>query len=239
MIYKIPMVLADEYVHAAYGPCRVLGVHGFNNNGADRYLQFHEEFPAALANGDVPAFKSLWFPAGAQSVFGRETFGDSGLSFSELLAAVSSTEVNYTAVTNTGLDLTIQLDTSNYAVGMSIAGDLSTGVDSKQIWSVAAGPKKLYRLDITNAAASTIYPFIQAINSIGTDTKATVTKFLPPIPASSSKTYLFGPGGGQVQNRTTSALQEGCIVGLATAISSAGVVTESATTNHYIRALYE
>ena len=234
------MVITDEYKHVAYGPCRVLSVHGFNNNsGADRYLQFHTKFPDALTNGDVPTFKSLWFPSGAATVFGRETFGDMGLSFSELLAAVSSTEVNYTAVTNTGLDLTIVVETECYYDSTcSIVGDLVTGVDSKQIWAIASGPKRLLRLDIYNAGVATIYPFIQASNSVVTAIASGVTKFIPRVLTTETKTYHFIPKGGQVENYAAASgvLQKGCIVGCATAITS-GVITESTSTDRAIRAV--
>jgi len=243
MVYQVPMVLADEYKHIAYGPVRVLSVIGFNNNsgaGSDRYLQFHTKFPGALTAADVPTFKGLWFPSGAQSTFGRETFGEDGLYFGELLAAVSSTEINYTAVTDTGLDLTIVVDTDCLMTSsQTIAGDLTTGVNSKAIWSIASGPKKLLRLDVL-VGSDAVIPFIQATNSIVTNTRVSNTSFLTPqLLSTVTKTFFFGPGGGQVVNKTTSALQAGCIIGLAAAVSSAGVVTEAGGGDNGIRAVYE
>ncbi len=234
----IPMVLADEYKHIAYSSVRVLAVHGFNNHSADNYLQFHTKFPGALTAGDVPAIKSMWFPTGAATVYGRETFGESGLYLPELLAAVSSAEVDYQAVTNTGLDITLQVETDSYMdTGFTIGGDLTTGVNSRQLWTIANGPKRLLRLDIANGSGAVSYPFIQATNSIITAIGVSTTKFIPKVADGVTRSYFFGDAGGQVINYTTSAIQQGCYIGLATSIDD-DVITEDTSASVAIRAVY-
>jgi hypothetical protein len=238
MIYKVPMVIADEYVHVAYGPVRVVSVHGFNNNAADRYLQFHEKFPDALTNGDVPTFKSMWFPQGAQTVFGRETFGDGGLTFSELLAAISSTEVNYTAVTNTGLDLTIVVETEHYIhSGITIVGDLTTPDAERELWSNAAGPKRLLRMD--SLMGSDAFPIIQARGGALDATYA--TRSLRKCINGEVATFLFGPGGGQFEENVAGTIYRGCSVGWVDAIGGylSSPFTVATSPDQAMRFVYE
>ena len=97
---RIKLLITDEAKWVAYGPCRVVQVFGNNNHTADNYIQFHEKPLAGLAAADVPAVASLYAPANAPFDF---KFSDP-IFLSELTIAVSSTNVNYTALTNQGVD---------------------------------------------------------------------------------------------------------------------------------------
>lgn len=248
----IPMVIADEYKHVAYGLVRVLGISGFNNNsgaGADRFLQLHEKFPAALTAGDVPSFKSLYFPAGTTSVYARDIFGDDGLPLDELTAAVSSTEVDYTAVTNTGLDLTLEVE-SNHLVtsATTVVGDLTTGVDELEVWLAAAfAAKQLRRIDFKNNSGVDAYVRVvarDAVPGLGTElTKLVIpspsaTNGVPKVPNGATRSFFFGPGGGQFQEQVVgTGIFKGCRVYGTT--SATDILAVLGTQPYNIRAVYE
>ncbi len=160
---KVKLLITDETKWVAYGPCRVVQFFGNNNTGADVYLQYHEK-PLVTA-GDVPAVASNYCPSMAPFDF---KFADP-ISLSELTLAVSSTNVNYTALTNAGVDATVIVET-DFPVGSNttLVGDLSTGVNSRAIWSEASGAsakKRLLRVDVKNNAAVTIQYFVSALDS--------------------------------------------------------------------------
>ena len=184
------MVIADETKWVAYGPCEVLAVWGFNNNASDRYIQFHEA--VSVANGDVPAVKSLFAPASTGFNYSREHFGG-GLSLRELLVAISSTEVNYTALTDTGLDLTILIST-RYLVtsNTAVVGDLTTGVAELQVWADSAGPKKLKAVVVENTSVSDQYLLVFARDTPAIDDLWQGNHWL--VPAGEQKRIAFGDG---------------------------------------------
>src|SRR6266496_682128 len=129
---NIALVAANLTKWCAFGQCRVIQVHGFNNQSADRYIQFHQA-PTVTA-ADVPAIKSLWAPNGAG--FSWSFFGG-GIQLTELLVAISTTEANYTAPSaGGGLDMTVVVESDFLVTSTTaIVGDLTTGVAGLQVWT--------------------------------------------------------------------------------------------------------
>lgn len=227
---NISMVITEETKWVSYGLTRVLKVWGYNNNATDdRYIQFHAKPAAAIAANDVPALKSLW--CGANAPFYWEVNCD----LSELSIAISSTEVNYTAITNTGLDLTAQVE-SEYLVtsDVTLVGDLTSAVASLQVWASASGPKKLLCLYCTNNGGAVSYPTIRASNTNLVGDKTVV--ILKPLGVGISGTYFFG--GGYIPYRKDAAGTEhkGCTVAWYT--NGAYSDTPDLTTNFTIMAVY-
>jgi hypothetical protein len=73
----------------------------------------------------------------------------------QLVVAVSSTEINYTAVSaNGGLELSIEVSGNCLTDGSEvIVGDLTTNQQTLQVWSEASGAtakKRLLRVDVQN-----------------------------------------------------------------------------------------
>ena len=188
---RIKLLITDEAKWVAYGPCRVVQVFGNNNHTADNYIQFHEKPLAGLAAADVPAVASLYAPANAPFDF---KFSDP-IFLSELTIAVSSTNVNYTALTNQGVDATVVVET-DFPVGSNttVVGDLtSANKQSRQIWaSSATNTKRLLRVDVVNADAQAIYMRISASDlKLSGDT----TNVPFEINATASKSFFFGRDG--------------------------------------------
>lgn len=206
-MYNISMAIADETSWVSYGLTYIHKVFGFNNNAEDdRYIQFHAKPAALIANGDVPALKSLWAPAAAGFSYPVET------EVSELSIAISSTEALYTAVTNTGLDLTAVVDSSFLVKNdTTLVGDAATGVSARTIWSDASGPKRLLALSVINDSGAAVYPAIRA--STSRITNDTTAKILSPIESSFTEHYKFG--GGYIPFRagpTAATVHDGCFI---------------------------
>ena len=230
---KIKFVLADEAKWVAYGPCRVVQVFGNNNHTADSFIQFHEKPLAGLANGDVPAVASIFAPA--EAPFDWKPNGV--LNFSELTIAISSSNDDYTALTNTGVDATVIVET-DFPVGddTAVAGDLTTTNKQTQlVWASADGPKRLLRVDVVNADAQAIYMRVSA-----SDAKLTgdTTNVPFAVPASSSKSFYFGRDGIRPFRIDADGTEhKGCsIFLLASADPSAGLIPVPTGT---IRAIYD
>jgi hypothetical protein len=229
---NIAMVLADETKWCSYGQTRVLKIWGFNNNDeADRYIMLFNKPAAAIANGDVPAVKALWCGAEAAFMWPVE------VDLSELSIAISSTEESYTAVTNTGLDLTAQIETQCPVTSVTtLSGDLTTGVADRQIWADASGPKRLLRLDVKNNAGGTAWARIFAKDS---PVITNLTCYGPfKVLDTETKSFFFGVSGvTPIEHVPSATIRDGCTVTMwDTALLSASVVS---TTDFNIRAIYE
>lgn len=231
---KVKFLYTDEAKWVAYGPCRVLQVFGNNNQSSDRYIQFHEKPLAGLANGDVPAVASVFTPASAPFDWKPTT----DIMLSELTIAVSSTNVNYTALTDTGVDATIIVET-DFPVGSNttLVGDLtSADKQSRQIWaSSSTNTKRLLRVDVVNADAQAIYARVSA-----SDSKLTgdTTNVPLKINASSTKSFFFGRDGYSPYRLDSDGTEhKGCTVFLLnTADPSSGLI---AVPTGSIRAIYD
>ena len=232
---KIKLLITDEAKWVAYGPCRVVQVFGNNNHTADNYIQLHEKPLAGLAASDVPAVASIFAPASAPF----DWKPNDPICLSELTIAVSSTNVNYTALTNTGVDATVIVET-DFPVGSNttVVGDLtSADKSSRQIWaSSATNTKRLLRVDVVNADAQAIYMRLSASDSMLTgDTSNTPFK----VNASSTKRFFFGRDGEtpfRIDNQTGTE-HKGCTVFLMnTADPSSGLISVPTGS---IRAIYD
>lgn len=232
---KIKLLITDEAKWVAYGPCRVVQVFGNNNHTSDNYIQFHEKPLAGLAASDVPAVASIFAPASAP--FDWKPVDP--ICLSELTIAVSSTNVNYTALTNTGVDATVIVETDfPVTTTMTVVGDLTTSVASLQVWSEATGATTKYRLlrvDVVNGSGS-------EINSVVT-AKDTETQYRYPatpllnVPANSTRSFFFGRDGiHPFELSTAGAEVHGCTV-----YYSSGVApfVFNATPNKSFRAIYD
>ena len=207
---KIKLLITDEAKWVAYGPCRVVQVFGNNNHTADNYIQFHEKPLAGLAAADVPAVASIFAPASAP--FDWKPVDP--ICLSELTIAVSSTNVNYTALTNQGVDATVIVET-DFPVGSNttLVGDLtSADKSSRQIWaSSATNTKRLLRVDVVNADAQSIFVRVSASDSklTGDTTTTPLT-----VAASATKSFFYGRAGYspfRVDNQTGTE-HKGCTV---------------------------
>ena len=150
------MVAADLTKFISWGSVIVKRVWGYNNQATALYVQLQELLP--LAAGGIPAssvtpFKSLTAPK-ADPGFTYD-FGPDGLYMKQLVVAVSSTEINYTAVSaNGGLELSIEVSGNCLTDGSEVVvGDLTTNQQTLQVWSEASGAtakKRLLRVDVQN-----------------------------------------------------------------------------------------
>jgi len=236
MIQKIKMVITDETKWVAWGPCRVLQVFGYNNAAADVYLQFFQS-PIVTA-GDVPAVASLFCPTAAPLSW---NFTEP-ISLSELLVATSTTEVNYTATADAGVDVTILVDTECAVTSnTTLVGDLTTGVLEKQIWSEASGlstPKRLLRVDFKNNLGAVAYPYVSHL-----DTNFIKTSVLTPLAAvadGTTKSYFFGRHGKHTKGNklTGNTYAYGCTI-VASASGDINTTTLVGTNSFNIRGIYD
>lgn len=181
------MVAANIDLWIAWGRTRVTQVFGMNNQGSIVYIQLFDQTPQAnghMAAGSVPKIKSLQCLANAPFFFTVD------LTLEELMVALSTTEVNYTAVGAAGgLDMTVVCDTDYLCTGNEvIVGDTTTALNTKAIF--AAAQHRLLKL--------------QAIEQLGANRFLAIggATVMPPgqerillLKANANTTYLFGTAG--------------------------------------------
>lgn len=235
---NISLAATDLTKWVAWGPVNVQKIYGRNDSGFELYLQLHQS-PVVLA-GDVP------IPNGVLTVPTGEWFDwffEPGLQLSELTIACSTTKLLYTAP-GAGLGVTATcLFSSDFAVsnfsGLAVVGDLTTTVASLQVWADAAGPKKLYRLDVVNGAGATTYPYISARNTPAA--KNSAQNRLESIAAGVTKSYFFGLNGISPIEQYTSAAStltaDGCTV-VFSAAADIATTTLDASADKAVRAIY-
>lgn len=230
---RIKLLITDEAKWVAYGPCRVVQVFGNNNHTADNYIQFHEKPLAGLAAADVPAVASLYAPANAPFDF---KFSDP-IFLSELTIAVSSTNVNYTALTNQGVDATVIVETDfPVASTTTVVGDLTTSVDHLQVWANSAGPKRLLRVDIKNNAASTQYGFVYPNDDVADNEAATNYSSGPlKVLTTETKSFFFGRQGLTPQGLKDGVVRKGCTI----EVGDADFRNFQISADYNIRAIYD
>jgi hypothetical protein len=170
-----------------------------------------------------------------------------GISLSELTVAISSDETKFVDPgANKGLDMTIEVDTvcdvRSSTVGSSdtVTGDLTTGVNSLQVWAEATGPKRLLRVDWISSKTPACYLQLFAINSppdgtiplvqfpINTDVNGVVVQKV------SLGTGGFIPLSGQ-SSATLENVKKGCTLAVST---TSGVLTIIADSSAAIRAIW-
>lgn len=230
---RIKFLITDEAKWVAYGPCRVVQVFGNNNHTVDNFIQLHEKPLAGLANNDVPAYASLYAPASAP--FDWKPVDP--LFLSELTIGISSTNTHYTALTNTGIDGTVIVETDfPVASTTTVVGDLTTGVDHLQVWANADGPKRLLRVDIKNNAAGTMYGFVYPNDAVGDNEAATNYSSGPlKVLASATTSFFFGRQGLTPQGLTAGVVRKGCTI----EVGDANFRNFQVSADYNIRAIYD
>ena len=235
---NVSLAATDLTKHIAWGPIVVNKVWGRNDSGADLYLQLYQA-PVVLASA-VPDPKGvLTCPTGQWF----DWFFENGLSLSELCIGVSTTALTYTApgaglgVTGT-INFASDFDVASFP-GLTIVGDLTSNVASRQVWADSAGPKRLLALAIKNNNAGTTYPYISAADSPAAKNRAQLN--LQGITTGATKFYSFGKDGykpfEQQQSGTSILDRDGC--NIVFSISGDYATTSiDATADKNIRAVY-
>src|SRR5271169_1838752 len=108
----ISLTAASIYSYVAYGPVKVRRISGYNNQGANVFIQLHQKVPNSIATpiaaGDIPTYKSLQCFANDGFIFG---YSEDGIYLTPLVIGMSSTEANFTAVgAGGGVDCTVEID---------------------------------------------------------------------------------------------------------------------------------
>ena len=215
----IAMVAADLNKWLSFGPCQVRSIWGFNNQATDLYIQLHEasrvSASVVIANGAVPKGKSLL----AQQSNGFKYEFQQPIDFSELVLAISTTEVNLTAVGAAGgLDMTVNIDgpflVSNYST-LTVAGTSAATTVAQQIWAESAGPKTLMRLDVATTSGVAKYAVGYAVDTPDSTHKQL---FILPLPADGSLVkYSCGDGFSPLEKiASDQSLKQGLTIWQAT-----------------------
>lgn len=174
------------------------------------------------ANGSVPIMAPIHVAVNARNV--RTDFPEDGVQIRSpgLLLVASSTDETLTVVTAAKLDITAfieEYDITPVPSGSTTVGDLTTDVASLEIWNDAAGPKKLYRVNIINGVAAARYAVVYAEDVPDANSKIVTWMKLA---ASETKEFHFGEGGfephqldldGTVHNACVIAAQEDLVPG--------------------------
>ncbi len=209
---------------------------GYNNTGSEKFIQLFEQ-PTVTSGASVPTFKSLSCPANTWF----DWFFDKGTSLSSLLYTVSTTPLVYTAPTaGQGLEISIELD-SDFPVtaATTIAGDLATGVGSRQLWSVATGatsPKSLKALSITNNSGGTVYGWISARDLA--DISQSLSCHYGPILITDGETKNIPYGVGITPiEKVSTTVYKGCAVFFTDLPAYKSAIKGG--TDEYVRGIYE
>lgn len=243
---NIAMTAADVFKWVAWGHVKVKRIHGWNNQGAAIYIQLLEVPPVTVSSapptGTIPSVKP--FLAQANNGFDYEF---DGIDLSELTVGCSSTETSFTPVAAaSGLDMTIEVDTlcgvysSTVLISDAITGDLTTGVNSKQVWATASGPRRLLRVDWLSAKSPACYLQLFAVDS---PVNGTVPLIQFPINqdvngviiqraamGSGGIVPLSGPSTSSAENTS-----KGCTLAVSTTSGSLTIIADSSAA---IRAIY-
>lgn len=167
---------------------------------------------AVPADGSVPIMAPLRVAANAVNIF--EEFGE-GIKINPagLVLVASSTFATLTKDASATISITAHIDEYESGVpsGESVAGDLTTGVSSLQVWTDANGPKTLKRALIKNNAASVLYAVLYAVNTPASTSR--IVSWLK-IAATTNVEWNFGPNGGvsPLQRDTNGTLHDGCVI---------------------------
>jgi len=235
------MVAANLTKWVAWGPVTVRSMFGWNNNATPVYIQFFQT--PTVAASDVPAMKSL--VAAGNNGF-MYVFGPEGITLSELLVALSTTELNYTAVSAaSGLDMTLDIDSQFACDGTEVVvGDLTTGQNTLQVWTEAAGlsaPKRLLRVDVkNNQATDTLVNLVYAVDTV---VPGSLVAAFNKCPISVTTTTYYGDaqGGFQPFQQDANYTQHrGCTINISALVAgfwTAGTLYGGTSPN--VRAIYK
>lgn len=213
--------------------CELIRIQGYLSGSTDKWLQIHDSatLPADTA---VPkrsylmqagmAFSWAWDP-------GRLVL-DNGCTI-----AISDTEATLTISATTG-DLMGELEpTSNIPQDYSVAGDLSTGVDSLAVWNnpvLATSPNTLYRFDFVNNDGATRYLMLFAAEAPA-DGARPIAQW--EVTNGSTLVLSFGDNGlSPMAVLASGALRRGCCFAQS---STTTTLTATSSAASYMRAYYK
>lgn len=201
-------------------------IHGFKVAANDRFLQLHN----TKGTPTTATILRVW------PIYGSAPFGD-GFVADDILCsegatfAVSTTANTYTASAET-VDIFVNGDAALNDTGTSIAGDYTTADEVLQVWSHAAGPQKLVRLEVADSVVGSGGVFVQIHSGNTPATNKLVASF--PLADQGSIDAFFGYG---ISPATIVSQQvfEGCTVAIS---STQNTYTALGSNVLYIRATY-
>lgn len=196
-------------------PVLLMRVGGyFNTAGATDFYILVLNAIALPANGTVPV-KS--YQAQANFEFNAHII-EGVVCTTGCVIALSSTKDTLTIATAGGDTMNVMTDIEEYETkGVkptnTTAGDLTTAVVSRVIWSNATGPKKLVRLQVTETDAVAAFVGLYATDALVIGTSKPIREW--PIAASASLDLQFGLNGVPVYTDDADfTLRKGCLIGM-------------------------
>lgn len=184
------------------GPQDLYKLEGFWNGADGLYLQIHDS--ATTAGISTSTLIKSYYLQGA-FVYSWSGLND-GISVANgLVIAVSTTNVTYTAYGGTVTDLVVECEIGpTKAVNpdtLTVAGDLTTGVNHLLVWNNASGPKKLYQVDVISLQVPPAFLCLFAKDSIvAGDLPLIIT---PLVMSSAVQTFTFGSAGLVLYQKTS------------------------------------
>lgn len=177
---------------------------GATGLAAARFLQVHDAY-AAPAEGAVP-LKSwpIYTDAAGYKLF---DVGELEL-VNGCYICISTTEATKTLASGSDdfSTLMVELSEAETPSGTTFAGDLTTGVESLEVWAESAGPKRLHEIIATNSLGSDAWVQIHAM-----DTPENASLLLSlPVANGATERFTFGKDGRDVRKLVDGDLKEGC-----------------------------
>ncbi len=230
-----PLMLIDAtgtVTQALTLPCNLVNLDGYA--AATGFFQIFDLAVAPTSTVTVP-LKSINVAAAGALPSLLSGLGSITLN-KGLFCAMSSTEAVYTAVA-TNFDVWGEVEEFEQQInGATVAGDLTTGRDSLQVWADAAGPKTLLRVDLksTIGAAGWLMIFGKD-NPIAGDVPDVS---VPITDVATLQTLDFGGGNNgfsPFQQTAAYVAKDGCTLALST---TNGTLTATVAATSNIQALY-
>lgn len=198
------------------------------------------EGTAIPANGTAPIIGPIFLQANTRNV-SFEIPGGILINKDGLVIASSSDGTSFTVDAGATIDITALIEEYDpsprtVAGGYSVAGDLTTTNRSTlAVWADAAGPKKVFRINVVNNAAAIRYLVMYAVDTAdvgGADKIIGFWKFA----ANQRRTISFGDDGfSPVQVDADQTVHDGCKLYWQASLVSGGAVSTDAT----IQAFYK
>lgn len=130
-----------------------------------------------------------------------------------LYLCVSSTDATKTLDTDQVSSVFVELKDPEVPAGVSVAGDLTTGRETLQVWAEASGPKKLMGFRVTFTSGNAGAPVFLQVHCADTPTSATIVAVMneASINDTTVKTYWFGDGLS-AQKLVSGVTKKGCTI---------------------------
>ncbi len=200
-------------------------IHGFKVAATDRFLQLHNTKGTPV----TATILRVW-PIYGSAPFG-EGFIEDDITCSEGATFVVSTTVNtYTASAET-VDIFVSGDGALNDSGASVAGDY-TAAEVVEVWTDGNGPKKLVRLEVSDAVATSGGVYVQ----IHADSSGESSKIVASFPLADGGVMDKFFGVGLSPSRVVSqVVYDGCTIAIS---STQNTYTALGANVDYIRATY-